>query len=107
MDKFALISAAPQFNLEVISDLSFTLHLNIVELTLAFKLYPFKFTPFDMLLRMDAMHPKRYCTGMDYKVRTLLFDLMVEWKVKECNYGVVGMATDNDKSDCWWRDYKP
>lgn len=107
VDKFSMISSAPQFNLEVISDLSLTLHFGVAELTFAFKLYPFKFTPFDIMLRMDPLHPKRYCTGMDYRVRTLLFDLMVEWKMKECNYGIVGMTTENDKSDCWWRSYKP
>jgi len=44
---------------------------------------------------------------MDYKVRTFLAELMVELRAKECNVGIIGTVTDNDKSDCWWRDYKP
>jgi len=84
-----------------------TVHLSHMELTLSLDMYPFKFTPFDILLRMDALHPKRYCTGMDYMVRTFLAQLMVEWRVKECFYGLAGILTENDPSDCFWRSYKP
>ena len=107
VDKFSLISAAPKFNLEVLGNLRLTLHLGYMELTLSTEMYPFKFTPFDILLRMDALHPNRYCTGADYMVRTFLAQLMVEWRVKECLFGIAGILTDNDESDCFWRDYKP
>jgi len=96
VDRFSLVTASPKLNLEVIGDLTFTLHLNMAELTFKFNMYPFKFTPFDILLRMDATHPSRYCTGMDYIVRTFLMEIMVEWRVKECIWGTLGIVTDND-----------
>jgi len=43
--------------LEVIGDFKATLHLGIVELSLKWNMYPFKFTPFDALVRMDALYP--------------------------------------------------
>ena len=96
MDRFSLISSAPKFNLEVLGDLQFTLHMGYFELTFSMDMYPFKFTPFDIMLRMDALYPDRYCTGADYLVRTFLAQLMVEWRVKECQVGLIGRLTDND-----------
>ena len=77
------------------------------ELSLSMDMYPFKFTPFDILLHMDALYPDRYCTGADYLVRTFLAQLMIEWRAKECYTGLIGRLTDNDKEDCFWRSYKP
>ena len=48
-----MITANPKLNLEVRGDMRFTLHLGFIEFTLALNMYPFKFTPFDILLRMD------------------------------------------------------
>lgn len=106
-DKFALVKAEPKFNLEVFGDIAVTLHFGFAELTMALNMYPFKFTPFDIKLAIDALHPKRYCTGMGYTVRTFMAQVMVEWNVKECLFGVLGIVTENDKEDCFWRNYKP
>ena len=107
MEKFTLVSAAPTFNMEVLGDATVTFHLGYVELTLVLRMYPFKFTPFDILFRVDSLHPKRFCWGMDYLVDTFLAQVFVEWKVNECAWGVAGIVTGNDPSDCFWKSYKP
>ncbi len=53
------------------------------------------------------MNPARYCQGLDWKVRTFMAQLMVEWRVKECTWGLAGILTDNDPSDCSWKNYVP
>jgi hypothetical protein len=107
IDRFTLLSARPQFNFEILGNLSFTAHLNFMEVTLSLDMYPFKFTPFDVLLRADALHYQRYCFGFDYVVKTLLANVMIETRVNECFYGLAGIMTDNDPKDCIWRSYKP
>ena len=107
VDKFSLVNVNPKFNLEMLGDIAVTFHLGYAELTLVSNMFPFKFTPFDIKLSMDALHPKRYCTGMDYTVRTFMAQFMVEWRVKECLFGIFGIVTGNDESDCFWRSYKP
>jgi len=32
---------------------------------------------------------------------------MIETRVNECIYGLIGNYTENDPSDCTWRTYKP
>ena len=66
VDRFAMLKSSPKFNLELFGDLEVTLHFGYVEIGVVLNLYPFKFTPFDIKLAIDAMHPERYCTGMDY-----------------------------------------
>jgi len=44
---------------------------------------------------------------MAWEVRTFLAQIMIEWRAKECHYGLVGILTDNDESDCIWRNYVP
>ena len=107
VDKYTMISAAPKFNLEILGNMTFGLHLGIVELKAVLNSYPFKFTPLDVMLRADAMQPERYCMGLGYGVKTLLADLMVEARVNECHMGLLGSRTGNDPSDCTWRTYKP
>lgn len=107
IDVFTLVSAAPTFNMEVIGHSSVTIHLGFIELTLSLKMFPFKFTPFDILFRVDALQPKRYCSGMNYKVETFFAQLEVEWRVNECHFGLAGLLTNTDPSDCFWRSYKP
>ena len=107
VDAYTLLSANPKFIFEVLGSISFTLHLGFIEVTLAVNVHPFKFTPFDILLRTDMMHPERYCSGFDYKVRTFETDVMLETRVNECFYGLLGFLTDTDPSDCTWRVYKP
>ena len=34
-------------------------------------------------------------------------DLKVETRVNECYFGLVGILTENDPSDCVWRSYEP
>ena len=84
-----------------------TAHLDFIEATAVFDVYPFKFTPFDLLLRMDTMNPDRKCWGLDYAVRTFLAEFKVELKVNECIQGLMGTRTNNDARDCTWRDYRP
>ena len=91
----------------MVGSLKFTAHLNFIELSGELKMYPFKFTPFDFLVRMDALHPNRNCFGFGYLVRTLMAELMIETRVNECYWGLAGILTDNDPSDCTWRLYKP
>jgi len=107
VDKYTLLSANPKFILEVLGSFKFTVHLIFIEITLAVNVNPFKFTPFDILLRSDMMHTQRYCTGLDYKVRTFTTDLMIETRVIECSYGLIGALTNNDPNDCTWRAYRP
>lgn len=107
VDAFTLVSMAPKLHLNVLGDFKFTIHVGFFELTFSINMYPFKFTPFDILYRIDALHPSRFCTGMDWQVRTFLAELMVEWRAKECHYGLFGILTDNDESDCIWRNYVP
>lgn len=57
VDKYTLLSANPKFVLEVLGSFKFTVHLRFIEITLAVNVNPFKFTPFDILLRTDMMHP--------------------------------------------------
>lgn len=40
-------------------------------------------------------------------MRTFTTDLMIETRVNECYYGLIGIMTDNDPSDCTWRAYRP
>ena len=108
IDRFTLLSARPKFIFEIFGRIELTLHLNFINITVAFNVAPFRFTPFDIMLRMDTLHPRRYCTGMDYQVRTLISEVHLETAVNECDYGLIGgFLTDNDKSDCFWRTYKP
>ena len=32
---------------------------------------------------------------------------MLKWRAKECYQGIIGILTDNDKEDCFWRSYSP
>ena len=94
-------------HLSVLGDFHFTIHIGYVELTFIVNLFPFKFTPFDTLFRLDALHPTRYCSGLDWKVRAFMAQLMVEWRVYECNWGLAGILTENDARDCQWKNYVP
>ena len=108
VDRYTLLSANPKFICEILGSFRFTLHLNFIEISFLVNVNPFKFTPFDILLRGDMVHPTRRCSGLDYKVRTFTTDLMIETKVNECYYGLIGgVLTDNDPKDCTWRRYKP
>jgi len=107
VDRYTLLSANPKFIFEILGSFKFTLHLNFIEISLLVNVNPFKFTPFDILLRGDMMHPHRRCSGLDYKVRTFTTDLMIETNVNECYYGLLGIVTDVDPKDCTWRKYKP
>ena len=108
IDRYTLLSARPKFIFEIYGKIELTLHLNFIDITVSFDVAPFRFTPFDIMVRMDALHPRRYCTGMDYQVRTLISEVHLETAVKECNYGLVGgILTNNDPSDCFTRVYKP
>ena len=84
IDRYTLLSSRPKFIFEIYGKIQVTLHLNFINITLSFNVAPFKFTPFDILLRMDMLHPRRYCTGMDYQVRTLISEVHIETDVKEC-----------------------
>ena len=108
IDRFTLLSARPKFIFEIFGRIELTLHLNFINITVSFDVSPFRFTPFDIMLRMDTVHPRRYCTGMDYQVRTLISEVHLETAVNECDYGLIGgFLTNNDASDCFWRVYKP
>ena len=107
LDRYTLLSANPKFVMEILGSWKFTVHLGFIEISLKVNMNPFKFTPFDLMLRTDMVHPKRTCSGMDYKVRTFTTDLMLETRVNECFYGLIGMYTDTDAKDCTWRRYKP
>ena len=107
VDRYTLLSANPKFIFEILGEVEFTLHLNFIEFTFKVNMNPFKFTPFDILLRTDAMHPDRSCSGFNYKVRSFTTELMIETRVNECYFGLLGSYTENDPSDCVWRTYKP
>ena len=91
----------------MIGTIRLTLHLNFIEVSAVLQMYPFKFTPFDILFRIDPFPPKRHCFGLSYIVRTLLAQVMLETRVNECYWGLAGILTNNDPSDCIWRSYKP
>jgi len=113
IDNFTLIAANPKFMFQIFGALSFTIHLNFIELTVSLDMYPFKFTPLDFVYKIDAMHPQRTCQGLDYDVSTAFAEVMFDIKVNECYYGLLGnLITDSDgnsldPSDCTWRSYKP
>ena len=107
LESYTLLSANPKFVMQILGSFKFTLHLNFIEISFLVNMNPFKFTPFDMLLRTDMVHLQRTCSGMDYKVRTFTTDFMIETRVNECFYGLIGTLTDTDPSDCTWRLYKP
>lgn len=84
VDRYTLLSANPKFVWEILGSFKFTVHLGFIEVSLKVNMNPFKFTPFDLMLRTDMVHPKRTCSGMDYKVRTFMTDLKIETRVNEC-----------------------
>ena len=107
IDRFTLVTANPKLNLELLGNAKFTAHLGEAEISLVFNMYPFKFTPFNIMLQADALHPERYCTGMDYDVKAFLAEVMIETRINECYWGVLGLSTDQDAKDCVWRKYAP
>ena len=84
IDRFTLLSANPKFMFNLLGDYTFTVHLGFWEITLSLDLYPFKFTPFDILFRMDMLHPERRCDGMNFEVKSFVADVMIESRVNEC-----------------------
>lgn len=77
IDQYSMITARPKIRFETLGSLQWTFHLNFVELTYDFVLFPWQFTPIDLLLRVDALHPERHCSGISYNMRTFLLDLLV------------------------------
>jgi len=57
VDRYTLLSANPKFIYEMLGSFALTLHLNFIEVTIKINVNPFKFTPFDLLFRTDALHP--------------------------------------------------
>jgi len=107
IDRFNLISANPKFSFQIFGSFGFTLHLGYFEITLTSAAYPFFFTPLDLMFKMDALHPVRNCNGLNYSVTTAMADIKVDTRVNECYFGLLGILTDNDPSDCVWRSYEP
>ena len=61
IDRYTLLSANPQFIMELVGSMRFGLHLGWIEFIVDLRGYPFLFTPFNILLRQDMVHTKRRC----------------------------------------------
>ena len=107
IDKFTFVSASPKLKLEILGSLTFTIHLGMFELDIILDTFPFKFTPFDLMFRLDMTQPRRNCWGFDYAVETLAAEVNIATRVNECYWGLFGILSDQDSSDCKWVRYKP
>lgn len=85
----------------------FTLRLWLWNLTLRIKAQGIKFSPLDFQLAWNLDEMSNYCYSVGYFQEVFDFLLEVETDAYECNYGVIGWATDTDTKDCWWRNYSP
>ena len=84
-----------------------TLNLLLWNLTFNFKLMGIKFAPLDFQFAVDLSDTSRYCSSVGYFQEVLDIRLEVEADAYECQTGLIGWSTGNDKEDCWWKKYRP
>lgn len=86
---------------------SVTIKLWFIEVTLQAKALGYKFSPLDFQFSWDLDHKNRYCYSIGYYQQVFDFSLEIETLVDECYFGLVGIFSKTDTSDCAWRRYDP
>ncbi len=77
-----------------------TLKLWLWNVTFSIKALGVKFSPLDFQFAWNLDSMSNYCYSVGYFQEVLDLLLEVETSALECHYGIVGWATENDKSDC-------
>lgn len=103
---YEMISFEPTFNLDAGLYAKFAIHLHFINLEWSVNLMPYRFRPFDLTFKLDPNFPRRYCYGFDYWTKGFALEIFFEQSVKECTYGLIGIAT-GDWNDCEWKNYNP
>lgn len=103
----------PNVFLEASAEGSLTLRLAVIELVIKTKVLAFRYTPFEYQLAFDLDSKSRYCQSLSYFWEVLDFNIMTEWNINECYFGLLSLFINPSKQpfldlqECSWRRYRP
>lgn len=101
----------PQFYVDLAGYSELTYLAGPIQFTFKFLMSIFRFIPFDqqLLLSMEETdNPDHYidfCYGMNYLTDVLDISILMDVRVMECDFGLLGIFV-GDTQDCYWRKYE-
>lgn len=82
----------------------FTLALKYMKVHLFVDIIGYELVPLEILLKLDTITYKQYCTAVNWQGEALKFKVSGQIDIDECTYGFIG-AFFTGFTDCQWNNY--
>jgi hypothetical protein len=107
-ENFLIINPNIYFQLATLNHIAFKLYW--IEWWFRFNIIAEKFTPVDYQALWSLDNMDKYCHSVSWVQEVFIFELKVEQRVMECQFGALGWIPNDGTFgplDCWWRTYAP